>query len=148
MSSSYTIQENKLFIHDFKDRFDYRSSELWRERIAALVIDEGVSEIPDGAFEYFRRLEDIRLPSSLKRIGRSAFSQCDSLKRIDLPEGLERLGGYAFQDTPGLKELTLPASLTVLEEQALYIGCRCTPFEPRQETPRMLPRTACFSAGI
>ncbi|MBQ7720172.1 MAG: leucine-rich repeat domain-containing protein, partial [Clostridia bacterium] len=122
MSSGYTVKDNKLFIHDFEERFDYLSSGEWREDITELIIDDGVSEIPDGAFEYFRNLEDVRLPSSLKKIGDSAFSQCGALKKISLPEELLSLGSYAFQDALGLKELPLPASLTGLGEQALYIG--------------------------
>ena len=82
MSESYTIQENKLYLHDFKDRFDYWTSQEWREQIEVLVIDDGVAEIPDGAFQYFERLREVHLPSSLKRIGDSAFSACQALEKI------------------------------------------------------------------
>lgn len=85
-------------------------------------MDDGIAEIPDGALQYFKRLEQVRLPASLKRIGASAFSQCSSLKEITLPDGLKSLGDYAFQDTLRLRLLSLPASLTELGEQALYIG--------------------------
>ena len=88
MSPSYTIEDNKLILHDFKDRFDYWTSQEWREQITTLSVDEGVQEIPEGAFQYFKRLEEVHLPSSLKRIGDSAFSQCESLTAISLPERL------------------------------------------------------------
>lgn len=122
MSLSFTIEGSALTVHDFRDRFDYWTRQDWRDRITSLVLDDSIAEIPEGAFQYFRNLEYVRLPESLKRIGASAFSQCEALKEIALPEGLESLGEYAFQDTTGLRTLSLPASLTELGEQALYIG--------------------------
>ena len=110
MSKSYTINGTALTVHDFQDRFDYRTSQEWREQITTLWMDDGIAEIPDGAFQYFKRLEQVRLPASLKRIGASAFSQCSSLKEITLPDGLKSLGDYAFQDTLRLRLLSLPAS--------------------------------------
>lgn len=68
------------------------------------VIEDGVFENPDGAFGYFRRLEKVRLPSSLKRIGACAFSQCEALTEISLPDGAESLGSTVFRDTPGVRE--------------------------------------------
>ena len=54
MSTSYTIDENKLYLHDFRDRFDCWSSQEWREQITTLILDDGITEIPDGAFQYFK----------------------------------------------------------------------------------------------
>ena len=51
MSRSYTINGAALTVHDFQDRFDYWTSQAWREQITTLWMDDGIAEIPDGAFQ-------------------------------------------------------------------------------------------------
>ena len=68
MSQSFTVEGNTLKIHDFQDRFDYWTSQDWREDITAVFASDGVTEIPDGTFQYFKSLAEVRLPASLKSI--------------------------------------------------------------------------------
>ena len=51
--------------------------------ILSLKIPEGVTAISDNAFFNFKRLSEIQLPSSLKKIGDRAFEGCESLKKPD-----------------------------------------------------------------
>ena len=44
-----------------------------------------------GVF-YNSAVENVVLPSTLKRIEYSAFKGCTNLKSVELPSGLERLG--------------------------------------------------------
>ena len=48
-----------------------------------------------GAFQE-SALENVRLPSTLKRIEYGAFMGCESLKTAKLPDGLEYLGNECF----------------------------------------------------
>ena len=56
----------------------------------------GKDEYPDGkelcgVFES-SAIEDIKLPTTLKKIEYNAFQNCKSLKRINLPERVEYIG--------------------------------------------------------
>ena len=106
MSASYTVEGNRLILHDFKDRFDYWTSQEWREQITTLIVDDGVAEIPDGAFEYFKRLREVRLPS-LTAIWGHAFQRCRSLTEIEIPENVEYIDDEAFLGCTGLRRVIL-----------------------------------------
>ena len=62
-----------------------------------------------GVFEG-SALEDVRLPSTLRRIEYRTFYQCYRLRSARLPEGLEYLGERCFYYS-GLLEICLPRSL-------------------------------------
>lgn len=57
------------------------------------------------------KIESVRIPGSVKRIGGSAFQGCSGLKKVVLGEGIETVGDYAFDGCGSLEEVTLPASL-------------------------------------
>ena len=67
-------------------------------------------------------IESIRIPSTLRVIGRNAFRGCRYLRGIALPEGLERIGQTAFADS-GLRSLVCPGSLRKVGQGAFYM-CR------------------------
>ena len=48
-----------------------------------ILIPEGVEEIPERAFFRCHSLETVKLPSTVRRIGREAFAFCKNLR---LPE--------------------------------------------------------------
>ena len=59
-------------------------------------------------------LEDVKLPTTLKRIEHSAFIGCKSLKKIKLPEGLEYIGKTCFAESC-LRKVQPPSSLKVAD---------------------------------
>lgn len=61
-----------------------------------LPYDGSITEIADHGFRICRSLTGIRVPDSVKRIGREAFDCCDAFARIDLGSGLKSIGTYAF----------------------------------------------------
>ena len=67
-------------------------------------------------------LEKIKLPSTLKHIGKGAFAECGELLTIKLPAGLESIGPFAFVDCWQLEKITFPASLKAIGEGA-FQGC-------------------------
>ena len=77
--------------------------------MTSLTIPEGVTEIKRISYGLY--LEEIILPSTLKKIDANAFWGCGNLKSIELPEGVEYVGDFAFDQCWELKEITLPSTL-------------------------------------
>lgn len=79
-----------------------------------------VTEIGDGIFSYNDSIKSIKIPSTVKSIGKQAFLYCDNLTDIDLSEAtsLEYIGEGAFKYCDGLKEITLPSSVKEIGSEA------------------------------
>ena len=93
----------------------YISSEGFNENTALKYIDlsnTSIKEIPFCAFRKCTNLENIKLPTSLTKIGEGAFTGCSNLKTIDIPASLTEIGGGAFGGCRNLKTIHIPASLT------------------------------------
>ena len=89
---------------------------------SSYTVPEGIKEIADSAFEH-TSLEEIKLPSTLLKIGSCAFLECTSLKKINLPDGLEELGDYAFLGCISLESIRIPGSLEKISEWA-FSACQ------------------------
>ena len=61
-------------------------------------------------------LNEIKLPNSIKVIGKNAF-KCSTLHTINLPDGLLYVGSYAFYDTR-INQIKLPNSLRYIGDFA------------------------------
>ena len=73
------------------------------------VIPEGVTVIEKGGVPSCVRR--IRLPGSLKAIGRAAFRDFKRLEQIIIPEGVTEIGDEAFHSCKELRSIRLPAAL-------------------------------------
>lgn len=98
--------------------FDIENGVLKKSRAKSdvIVVPEGVVEIGYKAF-FEAKLDEVVLPSTLKKISSFAFSNCRYLKRVTLPDGVEELGFYAFSDT-GIESVNLPDSLIKIDNTA------------------------------
>jgi len=120
--SKAAIKDNKIpdnALYNFDLQFD---QQLYYLPIKKIVLPEGITEFGEYAF-CFMLLEDINIPSTLKKIGVSCFGYCFALKGdpLVLPEGLETIDGHAFRDCwRGLKGLVLPSTLRSIGEFAFY----------------------------
>lgn len=74
-------------------------------------IPEGTTVIKDEAYMDNLELEEVILPDSVIRIGRSAFKGCKNLKRITLSKNLRILEEYAFSECESLEEFEIPEQL-------------------------------------
>ena len=106
----------------------YISREGFSENTALKYIDlsnTSIKEIPYRAFGKCTNLENIKLPTSLTKIGAAAFRFCSNLKTIDIPASasLTEIGEYAFDNCSNLKTIDIPASLTKIGE---YAFCKCS----------------------
>ncbi len=106
----------------------YISSKDWagyKDQIKSLVIEDGITSIPDLAFrEYTELTGHLVLPESITYIGQSAFYGCTGLTgELVLPENLTNISNRAFAGCTGLTgELILPKNLTIIGSGA-FSGC-------------------------
>ncbi len=111
--------------------------------IKTVDIQEGVKEISDYMFKFVEGLDSIKLPKSVKTIGKQAFVTVP-LRHIDWPDSLMEIGEAAFCKThfdsiaipntvkiigrgqfnecPQLKKVNLPAHFTEIPIALMY-GC-------------------------
>lgn len=71
-----------------------------------IVLEEGLTEIPDSTFSSFDIVEVV-LPSTITKIGDGAFYNCTNLKRINLGDNLNFVDESAFKGCVSLEELYL-----------------------------------------
>lgn len=71
-----------------------------------IVLEEGLTEIPDSTFSRSDIVEVV-LPSTITKIEDGAFYNCTNLKRINLGDNLNFVGESAFKGCVSLEELYL-----------------------------------------
>lgn len=82
------------------------------------TIEDGVTTVTDGMFEYDSELVNLTIPASVKSIEPYAFRYCHSLSSIDLKE-VERIGECAFWLCNNLKgDLVLSHKVKKIGKQA------------------------------
>ena len=91
-----------------------------QDSILSVVVEEGITRIGEGAFDYCDNIINITLPESLIEIGDDAFSGCESLVSITIPEGVTSIGSHTFYNCESLSSITLPKSLTSIGDYAFY----------------------------
>ena len=91
--------------------------------LPTMVRGKTVIGIAEKAFQNKDVLE-VKLPNSLKYIGREAFWDCTHLDKIELPESVEVLGKACFFGT-GLRKITIPQNIKKIPymcfEQCRYL---------------------------
>ena len=89
--------------------------------IRHLILPEGIQEIGDYAFSRMR-LEQVNLPKSLRKLGRSCFSSCHWLSTdpLIIPDGITSIPPQCFINCQCFKKLVLPSTLKTIEGAAFY----------------------------
>ena len=91
--------------------------------VTSVIIEDGVQEIGRGAFRFFGKLKEIRIPQTVTSIGASSFWGCDSLKEIEIPDGVTEIGFNTFSSCWKLSSIKLPNKLKKIGVEA-FKGCR------------------------
>ena len=84
------------------------------DRIKSIVLEEGVTEIGNGAFRDLKYVQEVTLPQSLKRISAGAFAGCEGLQEISLPMQLTHIGSGAFSGS-SLRQIFIPKNVLGIE---------------------------------
>lgn len=96
-----------------------------------ITIPDGVHTLSDELFEvsYYetnpgnKKITEVNLPTSLKKIGSQVFSGCSALVSIDIPDSVVEIGDGAFTNCANLKQINLPSSVQKLGT-GLFAGCK------------------------
>lgn len=121
-------EKDSSFYYDF---FDNMTSLVLRAPIdrslSSAVIPEQVNGrkvawIDTEAFAECIGLKEVRIPSSVTRIGTNVFANCINLEKAVLPDTLSQISQGLFQGCLRLKEVHYPSRLTTIEKNAFY-GC-------------------------
>ena len=118
------------------------------------VIKKGVTAIADFAFKGCKKLKEIILPSTLKKIGAYAFEECpiknitipksvksiepgafagSSIKSITIPKTVKKLGEGVFGNCKKLESITMPGNIGIIKDEdpdyeyqpGSFIGRKC-----------------------
>ncbi len=82
-------------IIDEEDPYLIKQMYIGEDTIKKIILPEGVEEIQAYAFAKLTALEEVVLPSTLKKIGGGAFYGCEKLKKINL-EHVQFINKEAF----------------------------------------------------
>lgn len=91
-----------------------------------VIIEEGVTNIPENAFNDYTSLVDVKIANSVKTIDSLAFDDCSSLEEIVIPNSVTSIGNYAFSGCSKLKSVKFGEGLTNLGQYAFE---RCKSLE-------------------
>ena len=97
----------------------------WRSQLTKLktvVVEKGVTSLPDYAFTDCENLTAVKLPKTLKSIGLNAFENCVSLETITLPDSVVSVGTGAFVDCTALKSAAFGSGVKEIGSD-LFTGC-------------------------
>ena len=103
--------EGQMYAYNDKDQLPWYES---RYDITEVIIENGVTNICDYAFDGYVYLAQITIPGSVTTIGRSAFESCWALTAVEIPYGVTEIDRYAFCDCEGLASITLSDSVTTI----------------------------------
>lgn len=67
---------------DYKDR-EERPWQEFADQVTAVVVDDGITSIGARTFSGYEKLESVKLPDSMNRIGFQAFAGCGALKTVE-----------------------------------------------------------------
>ena len=90
--------------------------------LSHVILEEGITEIPNECFIDCAKLSYVSLPSTILSIKYKAFQNCTSLNSIDLGDSLQALGGYCFKNCSSLSQIEIPGSVKNVESNAF---CEC-----------------------
>ncbi len=91
----------------------------YTKQIKRIIISEGITSIgKENFYNFYKNLETVILPNTLKVIGKDAFFMNKRLKEINLPNSLTTIKSHAFTGCNGLKKLIIPDSVTQMGEGA------------------------------
>lgn len=115
--------------------------EAYKDKITAVVINDGITYIAHNTFEdhtaltsvsiantvtqigyyVFRRctaLKSITIPGNLEAISAHTFYGCSALENVELCEGIKIIDTHAFTFCNSLETITLPSTITTIESNA------------------------------
>lgn len=79
--------------------------------ITTLVVEEGVTYLPDNLCRGNTSLTELYLPDSVEIISPYAFAGCEQLVSFDIPKNVQTIDRHAFDGCTNLTEVNCPPTL-------------------------------------
>ena len=92
----------------------------YKEQIAAVSMEPGITAIGDGAFMGCSNLTNVTIPEGVASIGKTAFHRCSSLTSVTIPEGVATIGNSTFYGCSSLTSVTIPDGVSAIGNGAFY----------------------------
>ena len=125
-SLTWTLDDGgKLTISGSGTMWDWTGDTPWygsMSGITSIVIEAGVENIGNNAFNGARAMTRVTIPNSVASIGSYAFYDCRGLTAIDIPSGVRTIGTDAFNTCSSLVNVKLPNTLTAMGRNA-FANC-------------------------
>ena len=123
VSYSYVESTHTLTISGTGAMADYEnpSERPWNSyagEIETVIIEDGVTNIGNYAFNYCTSLTSVTIPASVTSIGIDAFLDCSGLTAVTIPASVTTIGDAAFFNCSGLTAVTIPSSVTTIGVEA------------------------------
>lgn len=83
-----------------------------------ITLENGITEIPEYAFNYNCDLKEIVIPNSVTVIGAHAFDSCSKLASVNPSNGLREIRDNAFEDCKSLEWFSIPTSVETIGSEA------------------------------
>lgn len=85
---------------------------FYKSAVEKIVLPEGMTEIPVGAFNQAANLKEINIPSTVTTIGIGAFGGT-GLTELTIPASVTTIGGGAFRDMANLTTVIIEGDVTI-----------------------------------
>ena len=86
------------------NKYAYDETKEWTD-VEKVVIEEGITSIPDYMFQGCIKLQSIQIAESVEKIGGGAFSSCENLQNILIPKNVKTIGEYVLGYTYKLGDI-------------------------------------------
>ena len=88
--------------------------------IKEIIIEDGITELGESAFNGLNCLEKITIPDSVEKIGYYAFANCFKLKTIEIPADVVEISEGIFKNCYELEKIVFPNSIKFIGYEAFY----------------------------
>lgn len=160
-----TVINNVLYIGEGMPRVESYKNQT---DFTKVVLPSSVEVIYSSAFSG-TKIEEIELPSSIKKIEKEAFNSCEGMASITIPNSVKSIGNAAFQNCTslataeigsgvrelnyrifkgsGLTEITIPSTVKVIGKEA-FADCQNLKTVVIEDGVRKIGDNAFSNTGI
>ena len=108
-------------------------------KVTSVVIEDGITSLPNESFLGFANLRNAVTPSSLTTYPQGGFSRT-GIESIEIPEGATTLAIWAFDNCPSLTTVMLPSTVTSINDYAFENCASLASITVTNETPATVGR--------
>lgn len=94
----------------------------YKDIVTRIVVEDGITNIPDGAFKNMNKVTTVYLGNAITYIGQDAFKGCTALTSVTIPASATVIRANAFCDCTQLKTVTFASNgkLETIESKAFF----------------------------